>query len=81
MANFSKPKVQLSKSDFKKAVLNSNKKLESKNKSLEKSIKDQERQLKSLEKEYSSEANKLRELLVDVEFQEDRFKKLKWRNF
>ena len=53
MANLSKPQIQFSKSDFKKAVLKANKKLESKNQSLEKSIKDQERQLKSLEKIHS----------------------------
>ena len=35
MANLSKPQIQFSKSDFKKAVVNANKKLESKNKSLE----------------------------------------------
>ena len=48
MASVSKRKVFISGKDLKKAVLNANKKLESKNKSLEKSIKDQKGQLKSL---------------------------------
>jgi chromosome segregation ATPase len=77
MASVSKRKVFISGKDLKKAVVNANKKLESKNKSFEKSIKDQEKQLKSLSEKYSSESNKLRKLLIDVEFQEDRFQKLK----
>jgi len=77
MGSISKRKIPISNKDLKKAVLNANKKLESRNKSLEKSIKDQEGQLKSLSKEYSSESTKLRKLLIDVEFQEDRFQKIK----
>ena len=76
MGSIGKRKIPISNKDLKKAVVNANKKLESKNKSLEKSIKDQEKELKSLNKEYSSESSKLRKLLVDVEFQEDRFQKL-----
>ena len=76
MGSISKRKIPISNKDLKKAVVNANKKLESKNKSLEKSIKDQKGQLKSLDKEYSSEANKLRKLLIDVEFSEERFQKL-----
>jgi len=77
MANLSKPQIQLSRSDFKKASLNANKKLEARNKSIESSIKAQEKQLKSLEKQYSSESKKLNKLLIDVEFQEDKFQKIK----
>jgi len=77
MANLSKPQISFSKSDFKKATLKANKKLESRNKSIESSVKAQEKQLKSLGKEYDSESKKLRKLLIDVEFQEDRFQKLK----
>ena len=77
MGSISKRKIPISNKDLKKAVVNVNKKLESKNKSLEKSIKDQKGQLKSLDKEYSSEANKLRKLLIEVEFQQDKFQKIK----
>ena len=35
MANLSRPQIQFSKSDFKKATLKANKKLESKNNSIE----------------------------------------------
>ena len=77
MASVSKRKIFISGKDLKKAVVSANKKLESKNKSFEKSIKDQKGQLKSLDKEYSSEANKLRKILIDVEFNEERFQKLK----
>jgi DNA repair exonuclease SbcCD ATPase subunit len=76
MGSISKRKIPISNKDLKKAVVNANKKLESKNKSLEKSIKDQKGQLKSLDKEYSSEANKLRKLLIDVEFNEERLQKI-----
>ena len=77
MANISKKKITVKTSDLKQAILKKNRSFESKNKALESSIKDQERELKSLEKEYSAESKKLRKLLVDVEFQEDRFQKLK----
>ena len=77
MAKVSRPQIQLSKSDYKKAVLNANKKLESKNRSLESSIKDKEKELKSLEKEYSSETKKLSSLSKDVQFQEERVQKIK----
>ena len=62
MANLSKPQIQFTKSDFKKASLNANKKLEAKNKSIEKAIKDQKKQLKSLEEEYSVGSKELRRL-------------------
>ena len=77
MASLGKPKIRISSKDLKQAVLKKNKSLEAKNKVLESSIKGQEKQLKSLEKEYSSESQKLGKLLIDVEFQEDRFQKLK----
>ena len=77
MANLSRAQLQFSKSDFKKATLKANKKLESKNKSLEKSIKDQEKSLKVLEKEYSAESKNLSSLIKDVEFQEERLQKIK----
>ena len=37
---------------------------------------DEEKALKSLKKECSAESKKLRRLLIDIEFQEDRFQKL-----
>ena len=77
MASIGKPKIRLSAKDLKQAVLKKNKSLEVKNKSLESSIKAQEKQLKFLEKEYNAESKKLSKLLIDVEFQEDRFKKIK----
>jgi septal ring factor EnvC (AmiA/AmiB activator) len=37
---------------------------------------DEEKALKSLKKECSAESKKLKKLLIDIEFQEDRFQKL-----
>ena len=37
---------------------------------------DKEKALKSLKKECSAESKKLKRLLIDIEFQEDRFQKL-----
>ena len=37
---------------------------------------DEEKALKSLKKECSAESKKLKSLLIDIEFQEDRFQKL-----
>ena len=37
---------------------------------------DEEKALKSLKKECSAESKKLKRLLIDIEFQEDRFQKL-----
>ena len=72
-----KNKIPISNSDLKKAILEKNNSLNRQNDKIAKIIKDQEKQLKSLSKEYDSEARKLRKLLIDVEFQEDRFKKIK----
>ena len=80
MAEFGQRKktiIPIKKSDLKQAILKKNKALEDKNKVLESSNKDQRERLKSLEKEYVEESKKLNQLLVDVEFQEDRFQKLK----
>ena len=77
MGSIGKRKVTVSGKDLKQAILKKNKSLQASNKVLESSIKDQENQLKFLEKEYSDESKKLRKLLIDVEFQEDRFQKLK----
>ena len=77
MASIGKPKIRISAKDLKQAVLKKNKSLESKNKVLESSIKSQENKLKSLDKDYKVESKKLSQLLIDVEFQEDRFQKLK----
>ena len=76
MANLSKPQVSFSKSDFKKAALKANKKLEVRNKSIESSIKDQERQLKSLEKEYNSKSKEVGKVQKDINFQEERLQKI-----
>jgi chromosome segregation ATPase len=77
MVSINKKRFRISNADLKKAIVEKNASLKKQNDKLGKSIKDQEGQLKSLEKEYNSEANKLRKLLIDVEFQEDRFTKLK----
>ena len=77
MASIGKPRIPIKASDLKQAILKKNKSLEAKNKTLESSVKVQEKQLKSLEKEYGSASKKLGKLLIDVEFQEDRFQKLK----
>ena len=77
MATLSKPRVRIPRKDLKQAVLKKNKFFESRNEILESSIKAQEKQLKSLEKQYADESKKLNKLLIEVEFQEDRFQKLK----
>ena len=81
MAKATRPQIQFSKSDYKKAVLNANKKLDVKNKALESSVKEKEKELKSLEKELKSSekenTKKLSGLLKDVAFQEERMQKLK----
>ena len=77
MASIGKPKIRISSKDLKQTVLKKNKFLESKNKVLESSIKAQEKQLKSLEKQYTDESKKLNKLLIDIEFQEDKFQKIK----
>ena len=74
---FGKRRIPISAKDLKQAVLKRNKTLESRNKALESSIKAQEKELKSLEKERNSESKKLSQILIDIEFQEDRFQKLK----
>tara|TARA_Y100000310_G_C20528700_1_gene737379 strand:+ start:103 stop:1029 length:927 start_codon:yes stop_codon:yes gene_type:complete len=72
-----KKPIPISNSDLNQAILKRNNSLKRQNDSLSASIKDQEKQLKSLEKEYSAESKKLSKLLIDIEFQEDRFQKLK----
>jgi chromosome segregation ATPase len=78
MAEMFQPKKQtLKKSDYNKAVVKVNDKLKAKNKALESSVKEKEKELKSLEKEYNSETKKLASLSKDVQFEEDRFQKIK----
>ena len=73
---FQSKKQSLKKSDYSKAIVKANDRLKAKNKSLESSIKDQKKELKSLEKQRTESYKKLNKLLIDVEFQEDRVKKL-----
>ena len=77
MAQVNKRSSPVSNKDLKKSIINANKSLETKNKSLEKSIKEQGKALESLGKEYNVESKKLRKILIEVEFQQDRFQKLK----
>ena len=78
MAEMFQPKKQsLKKNDYNKSVIKANDKLKSRNKTLESSIKAQEKELKSLDKQRTSESKKLGKLLIEVDFQEDRFQKLK----
>ena len=77
MAKVGKKGIPISDKDLKQAILKRNNSFKRQNDSLSISIKDQEKQLKSLEKEYSTESKKLSKLIVDVEFQEDRFKKIR----
>ena len=74
---FGKRRIPISAKDLKQAVLKRNKTLESRNKALESSIKAHEKEFKSLEKERGAESKKLSKILIEVEFQEDRFKKIK----
>ena len=72
-----KKPIPISNSDLKQAILKRNNSLKCQNDYLSISIKNQEKQLKSLEKEYNSESKKLSKLLIDVEFQQDKFQKVK----
>ena len=72
-----KKPIPISNSDLKQAILKRNNSLKRQNDNLSISIKAQEKELKSLDKQRSAESKKLSKLLVDVEFQEDRFQKLK----
>ena len=76
-----KKPIPISNSDLKKAIVKRNNSLKLQNDNLFVSIEAQEKQLKFLEKEYnskySSESKKLNKLLIEVDFQEERFQKLK----
>ena len=77
MAKVGKKGIPISDKDLKQAILKRNNSFKRQNDSLSISIKDQEKQLKSLEKQYSSESKKLNKLLIEVEFQQDKFQKVK----
>ena len=72
-----KPKLPISNSDLKKAIVERNNSLEKRNKILAGVIKDKEKELKSLEQEYNSETKKLSSLSKDVQFEEERVQKIK----
>ena len=72
-----KNKLPISSSDLKKAIVERNNSLDKKNKILTGAIKDREKELKSLGQTYNAETKKLASLSKDVQFQEDRFQKLK----
>jgi chromosome segregation ATPase len=72
-----KPKLPISNSDLKKAIVERNNSLEKRNKILEVAIKDKEKELKSLEQAYNSETKKLASLSKDVQFEEGRVQKIK----
>ena len=76
MASIGKPKIPIKTSDLKQAVLRKNKSLQIKNKALDSSIEDKEKELKSLEKECSSKSKNFGVLIKDIEFQEERMKKV-----
>jgi chromosome segregation ATPase len=72
-----KPKLPISNSDLKKAIVERNNSLEQRNKILAGMIKDREKEFKSLEQTYNSEAKKLTSLSKDVQFEEERVQKIK----
>ena len=63
MANFSRPQIQITKAEFKKASFDANKKLEARNKGLKKEIKIRESDIKSFDKEIKSLNNEIKSLL------------------
>ena len=73
-----KKKLPISNSDLKKAIVKRNNSLSAKNKFIEKSIKDKEKELKFLNKEFDSESKRLLELKEAIEFNEERFQKIKF---
>ena len=80
MANFSRKnnKINISSKDLKKAIVDANNKLKKQNDRLSSNIKDKEKELKSLNKEFNSESKRLLELKEAIEFNEERFQKVKF---
>jgi chromosome segregation ATPase len=80
MANFSRKnnKINISSKDLKKAIVDTNNKLKKQNNRLSSNIKDKEKELKSLNKEFNSESKRLLELKEAIEFNEERFQKIKF---
>ena len=77
MAKIGKKGIPISDSDLKQAIVKRNNSLKRQNDSLSISVKGKEKEIKSLEKEHSSKSKNLGVLIKDIEFQEERIKKLK----
>ena len=71
-----KPKLPISNSDLKKAIVERNNSLEHNNKNLSSKIKEKEKELKSLDKECKSVSKEISNLYKDIQFQEERLQKI-----